>query len=124
MSGLTNSYNELEMLSTSQHQNKKPWQDKERLCAVLLVAAIEGELWVDPAHAHGHTILKEKSISCLVKLRLLQVIPLELGVQVGESLHTEVVKVGQLLHLIQIIISGTFVFLLIPPVLVLVSGQE
>ena len=111
MSGLTNSYNELEMLSISQHQNKKPWQDKERLCAVLLVVAIEGELWVDPAHNHGHTILKEKSISCLVKLRLLQVIPLELGVQVGESLHTEVVKVGQLLHLIQIIISGIFCFL-------------
>ena len=76
---------------------------------MLLVAAIEGELWVDPAHNHGHTILKKK-LSCLVKLRLLQVIPLELGVQVGESLHTEVVKVGQLLHLIQIIISGIFCF--------------
>ena len=36
--------------------NEKPWQDKERLCAVLLGAAIEGELWVGPAHTHGHTI--------------------------------------------------------------------
>ena len=39
--------------------------------------------------------------SYLVKLRLLQVIPLELRVQVGQSLHTKVVKVGKLLHLIQ-----------------------
>ena len=55
MSGLTNSYNELEMQPSSQ-QDEIPWQDKERPCAVLLVVAIEGELWVDPAHNHGHTI--------------------------------------------------------------------
>ena len=37
----------------------------------------------------------------LVKLRLLQVVPLELRVQVGQSLNTKVVEVGKLLHLIQ-----------------------
>ena len=40
----------------------------------------------------------------LVKLRLLQVVPLELRVQVGQGLHTKVVKVGQLLNLIWTII--------------------
>ena len=70
---------------------------------------MQGHSWGQPGENCWQTLFK----SCLgyiemtsvrsphlVKLRLLQVVPLELRVQVSQGLHTKVVKVGQLLHLI------------------------
>ena len=73
--------------------------------------SVQGHSWGQPGKNCWQTLLKkclrhiEVTLSCkfdpyLVELRLLQVVPLELGVQVGESLHTKVIEVGQLLHLI------------------------
>ena len=73
--------------------------------------SMQGHSWGQPRKDCRQTLLKrclrhlEVTLSCkidpyLVKLRLLQVVPLELGVQVSQSLHTKVIEVGQLLHLI------------------------
>ena len=46
-----------------------------------------------------HPASKKAKISYLIELRLLQVVPLKLGVKVRQSLHSKVIKKGKLLNL-------------------------
>ena len=47
-----------------------------------------------------HPASNKAEISNLIELRLLQVVPLKLGVKVRQSLHSKVIKKGKLLNLI------------------------